>query len=121
MGPDVAENNVDNGRSAALDAVTERAIRGPSARLALVRAVRDGGIVATEADWIEWKSLADLRDRRSRMEHVVRHVLGFANRDPARAANVAEGCAYLLLGVEPGAVHGVDRIDPATLESWMLP
>jgi hypothetical protein len=117
----VAEMNVDYGRRAALDAVTERSVRGPSARLALVRAVRDSGLVATESDWLEWKSRVDLHDRRSRMEHVVRHVLGFANRDPGRAANVAEGCAYLLLGVEPGAVHGIDRIDPATLESWLLP
>jgi Schlafen, AlbA_2 len=118
---DMTNRNVDEGRSAALDAATRRAARGPSARLALVRAVRDSGLVATEADWIEWKSRVDLHDRRSRMDHVVRHVLGFTNRDPGRAANVAEGCAYLLLGVEPGGLHGVERIDPATLESWMLP
>jgi hypothetical protein len=104
-----------------LNATTMRAIRGPSARLALVRAVRDGGPITTETDWIEWKSEVDIRDKRSRMEHIVRHILGFANRQPDRAARVAEGWAYLLLGVEPGALGGVEEIDTATLESWLRP
>jgi hypothetical protein len=104
-----------------LNATTVRAIRGPSARLALVRAVRDGGPITTETDWVEWKSEVDLRDKRSRMELIVRHILGFANRQPDRAVRVAEGWAYLLLGVEPGALGGVQEIDTATLESWLRP
>jgi hypothetical protein len=112
----------DNGAAGTtLDSATMRAIRKPSDRLALVRAVRDSGLVTTEKDWIEWKSQVDVLDKRSRMQHMVRHVLGFANRDPGRAARIAEGWAYLLLGVEPGALDGVQQIDPATLESWLRP
>jgi hypothetical protein len=117
----MTDANASGAAGTTLDAATMRAIRGSSARLALVRAVRDGGLVTTEKDWIEWKSQVNLRDKRSRMDHIVRHILGFANRDPARAARVAEGCAYLLLGVEPGALHGVQQIDPATLEAWLRP
>jgi hypothetical protein len=117
----MTEGNANSGKGATLDAATLRAIRGPSARLALVRAVRDGGLVTTETDWIEWKSRVDLQDKRARMEHMIRHILGFANRDPGRAARIAEGCAYLLLGVEPRRLDGVEQVDPAVLESWVRP
>jgi hypothetical protein len=108
-------------QGATLDAATMRAVRGPMARLALVRAIRDGGLATTETDWIEWKSQTNLNDKLQRLDHVIRHILGFSNRDPGRAARVSEGYAYLLLGVEPGAVAGVQPIDPADLESWLRP
>jgi hypothetical protein len=42
--------------------------------------------------------------------------LGFANRDPDQAARVSDGCAYVLIGVEPGDLAGTAPIDIATLE-----
>jgi hypothetical protein len=117
----MATRNANGAQGAALDSATMRAVRKPSARLALVRAVRDAGLVTVEKDWIEWKSQVDLHDKRSRMEHVIRHILGFGNRDPGRAARIADGCAYLLLGVEPHTLDGVDQVDPAVLEQWVRP
>jgi hypothetical protein len=84
----MTNGSVSGAQAATFDAATIQAVRKPSARLALVRAVRDGGLAATEPDWIEWKSQADLRDK---LEHVIRHILGFANRDPDRAARTSEG------------------------------
>jgi hypothetical protein len=52
----MTDANASGAAGTTLHAATMRAIRGPSARLALVRAVRDGGLIATEKDWIEWKS-----------------------------------------------------------------
>ena len=117
----MATRNANGAQGATLDAATMRAVRKPSARLALVRAVRDGSLVTVEKDWIEWKSQVNLRDKRSRMEHVIRHILGFGNRDPGRAARFAGGCAYLLLGVEPRTLDGVEQVDPAVLEQWVRP
>jgi hypothetical protein len=57
------DGSVSGAQEATFDAPTIRAVRKPSARLAFVRAVRDGGLAATEPDWIEWKSQADLRDK----------------------------------------------------------
>lgn len=34
----------------------------------------------------------------------------------AAAQPTFEGCAYLLAGIEPGNVVGVDRVDPADLD-----
>ena len=42
-------------------------------------------------------------------------VLGFANRDPAKAAISAGGCAYLIIGAEPGHPGGQAPIDLADL------
>lgn len=50
-----------------------------------------------------------------------RYVLGFANRDPARAVLHAEGVAYLIVGAEPGDLIGAPRHDPAELEDWLSP
>jgi hypothetical protein len=50
-------------------------------------------------------------------EHIAKQVLGFSNRTVATAARHAEGYAYLLVGVEPGSLVGVDTIDNADLVS----
>ncbi len=44
-----------------------------------------------------------------------------ANRDPAQAERHAEGSAYVLIGVEPGKVHGVPHRDSADIENWLAP
>lgn len=85
----------------------------PSQLTALVGAVRD----AEDHDencWIEWKSTLDLTASAGHV-HLVKHILGLANRDPAAASHRAGGYGYLLVGVEPGQVHGVTSVDPETL------
>ena len=42
-----------------------------------------------------------------------------ANRDFAQAERHAEGSGYVILGVEPGMVHGVPHWDSADLENWL--
>ena len=45
--------------------------------------------------------------------------LGFGNRSPSHATRYAEGCAYLLLRVEPGNLTGTKVHDPADVEQWL--
>jgi hypothetical protein len=73
---------------------------------------------ADETDWIEWKSFRPLTTAEGRAD-AARHILGFANRHPDRAARDLEGCGYLLIGVQPGRLFGTDRIDPAELEAGL--
>lgn len=51
---------------------------------------------------------------------IVKAVLSFANRQPDEASRTFGGCAYLLVGVEPGTLAGVQPIDAATLESSLV-
>lgn len=69
-----------------------------------------------ESTWIEWKGTLDL-SQDSAFWHLPRHVLGFANREPASAALNAEGYAYLIVGAEPGSVTGITPIDPGDLSA----
>jgi hypothetical protein len=46
---------------------------------------------------------------------MARHLLGFANRHPDAAAAAMGGCGYLVVGVEPAKLHGVQPIDSAQL------
>lgn len=101
-----------------LDVDVSRAFRGPAARKRLVEAIRDADPSSPETDWLEWKRRVDLRDKAWQGE-IARQIIGFANRDPARAHRTVDGHAYLVLGVEPGCVDGVDVVDVAELESWV--
>jgi hypothetical protein len=94
---------------------TSKALLRPSQLEALVAAV----LVAhdhDEDDWLEWKGTLDLTLKDAK-EHIAKQVLGFSNRTVATAARHAEGYAYLLVGVEPGSLVGVDTIDNADLVS----
>jgi hypothetical protein len=73
-----------------------------------------------ESDWIEWKNKLSLREKKT-MFQIGRHILGMANRTPENAARNAEGCAYVVIGAEPGRVVGVDEIDPADIETGIGP
>jgi hypothetical protein len=103
-----------------LDLDTSRALRTPTDRRHLIEAIRDADQQETEPDYIEWKSTVDLSTKRWKAE-IARQVLGFSNRDPQVAARNFEGCAYLLLGVEPGNLCGVKPIDMAELEDGVSP
>lgn len=98
---------------------TGRAIRLPSELNQLVDAVLRAGD-HDETDWIEWKSRRDLL-RAEDVGDIARHVLAFSNRDPDRAHGTAEGYGYLVVGAQPGEVHGVEPIDPAALEAKLRP
>jgi len=64
---------------------------------------------------VEWKSSLDLEKHEVIGHQVARQIIGFANRMPKDALKRFEGHAYLLIGVEPGKLDGVDSIDPARL------
>ncbi|MFY1637242.1 helix-turn-helix domain-containing protein [Solwaraspora sp. WMMB335] len=90
-----------------------RALLRPSELWALVTAVRDAD-GHEEHRWIEWKSTLDLRTAKG-LAHIAKAVVGFANRQPSAAARHADGYGYLLVGVAPGAVAGVQPLDPEIL------
>lgn len=73
-----------------------------------------------ENDWIEWKSAVDLGIAEGRFT-AARELLGFANRDPGRSAANLEGHALLVIGAEPGTVHGTARLDGAVLQQALEP
>ncbi|MGW4102322.1 hypothetical protein [Streptomyces sp. NPDC004976] len=50
---------------------------------------------------------------------VSKAILGFANRMPDVAEQWAGGHAYLLVGVEKGVLHGVERYDIADVDAWL--
>jgi hypothetical protein len=93
-------------------------IRTPAARRGLVSSVRDATPDEFELDWVEWKSTVDLSAKQWKAE-LARQIQGFANRHPDKAAQVLRGCAYLLVGVEPGNLCGVKPIDSAELEDGL--
>ena len=103
----------------AINLDTARAFRTPDELLRLVEAVRDADLATTEPDWIEWKSQADLADKRWHAE-CARQIVGPANRMPENALLHAEGCGYVVIGAEPGSVLGVAPIDNADLTSGIV-
>ena len=64
---------------------------------------------------VEWKSSGDPAEGRWRAE-LAKQILGMANRDPDAAAAWFGGCAYILVGVGPGAMNGAPVHDSAKLE-----
>lgn len=97
----------------ALPVDTSTAFLRPSQLEALVRAVEQAA-AHDEHDWVEWKRQLDLGSPEGRW-HLAKQILGFSNRTVAGAARNAEGYAYILVGVEPGALVGVVSVDHAEL------
>ena len=100
----------------ALELDTSRSFRSLDELTALVRAISRAPATESEPDWLEWKREADLSDRRWQAV-IAKCIAGFANRDPAVAKRQADGCAYLVIGVEPGNLGGVSPVDNAMLHS----
>jgi hypothetical protein len=73
-----------------------------------------------ETRWIAWKSNLDLTSDHGQL-HMIKQILGFANRDPSVAKRWAEGHAYLLVGVDPRRLKGVTAVDTQTLSQNLKP
>lgn len=71
---------------------------------------------------LEWKSTLDWSaPGKAARVHVARTVIGMANRMPDDAGEHFEGYGIMLVGVEPGRLAGVTRVDPADLDAWITP
>ena len=71
-----------------------------------------------ETDYLEWKTGYDLR-KRSGAASTAKQLMAMANRDEKHAMRHAEGYAYVLLGVEPENLPGVELWDSADVETWI--
>lgn len=98
----------------ALEVDASQRFRNDDRRRALVRAVLAAD-PEDEARWVEWKRSLDLSSKEHKLK-VAQAILAFANRLPDQAEQWAEGYAYLLVGVEPGDLVGMERLDVADIE-----
>jgi hypothetical protein len=95
-----------------------RAIRSRADQQALVRAVLESPANEQESHYLEWKGPLTLVGKGATgRASIAKAVLGFANRDPSVASRAMGGCAYLLAGVSPGQLCGVEAVDGAQLEA----
>lgn len=99
---------------------SDRPYRRPSERRGLVEAIHAERPSSQETDWLEWKSTLDLTIKRDRA-NLARHIIAFANRTVQAAQRNCSGFAYLVVGVEPEQVHGLDVVDSADLDQWLEP
>jgi len=72
-----------------------------------------------EQDWLEWKSTLNLRSKEHIATCVAKAIIAMGNRDPDVAAQTVGGVGVLMVGVQPGVIHGVTPIDSATsMRRW---
>ncbi|MCP3800718.1 hypothetical protein NLX83_15730 [Allokutzneria sp. A3M-2-11 16] len=71
-----------------------------------------------ERHYLELKSDIDLDEAAGRAK-VVKFILGAANRDPDIAARYLEGHALMILGVAPGAIHGIRAFEAKDLQRFV--
>ncbi|MFF5205849.1 hypothetical protein [Streptosporangium sp. NPDC000396] len=103
----------------ALDFDTRSAPRRPADLVTLAEAVFEASI-ADEFTWLEWKSTLDLASKHG-CHHIARAIIGFANRMPDEAARFTEGCAYVVVGIEPNSLAGITPIDVVDLDKGLTP
>lgn len=97
-----------------------RALRTRHSLTNLVNAILSAPPSTQETRAVEWKSSVDLKRKLWRVR-LAKGVLGFANRDPAVAAQWFEGCAYLVVGAEPDNLVGTTVFDAAKVEDFLEP
>ncbi|MBA3779447.1 MAG: hypothetical protein H0X16_09155 [Chloroflexi bacterium] len=99
---------------------TSTAIRSLARYRELVTAIFEAPASTQETLWVEWKSTADIAEKRWAAE-LSRQVLGMANRDPEVTGTWCGGCAYVVIGVSPASIVGTPVHDTAKIESWLTP
>jgi hypothetical protein len=103
----------------AVEIDTGVALRGMNDLRRLVEAVV-GADENDELDWLEWKSTLDLSTKHGCFQ-VAKAVLGMANRAIEQAKLACEGLGYVVVGAEPGRLHGLVSVDPAMLDQIIEP
>ncbi len=99
-----------------------KAIRTHRQLTELAEAIYAAPVGEPETYSLEWKSSLDLAGgAASPRFKVAKPVIAFANRNPDAALREFEGCAYILVGVEPQNVIGIPKHDPADMDSWLTP
>jgi hypothetical protein len=93
----------------ALNIATDRAFRTPAEVSALVAAVVAADASTQEMQWLEWKGPLPINKADGQFA-IAKAILGFANRQPSRAATVCEGTAYMVVGAEPQSAPGVPTV-----------
>lgn len=96
-----------------------RPVRSYNELVGLAEAVFQAPATEQETDYVEWKSVFDLRANAEHRFEVAKHILGFANRHPDRAIQHFAGCAYVVLGIEPQSAVGIDVEDQADVTKWI--
>ncbi|MEU9418429.1 hypothetical protein [Streptomyces sp. NPDC048272] len=100
-----------------LDFNADEPVVGLARQRELIRAVL-GASSADETRWLEWKSQHDVSKSAGAFA-VSKAILGFANRMPDVAEQWAGGHAYLLVGVDEEAIHGVPPHDVEKVDGWL--
>ncbi|MFJ1964034.1 AlbA family DNA-binding domain-containing protein [Streptomyces massasporeus] len=100
-----------------LDFNADEPVVGLARQRELIRAVLNASS-ADETRWLEWKSQHDVLKAAGAFA-VSKAILGFANRMPDVAEQWAGGHAYLLVGVDEDAIHGVPTHDVEKVDSWL--
>ncbi|MFE6461108.1 helix-turn-helix domain-containing protein [Streptomyces cinereoruber] len=100
-----------------LDFNADEPVVGLARQQELIRAVLSASS-ADETRWLEWKSQHDVLKAAGAFA-VSKAILGFANRMPDVAEQWAGGHAYLLVGVDEDAIHGVPTHDVEKVDSWL--
>lgn len=99
----------------AIDIDYSTRLLGDASLEALIHAVAEAN-PNDEARWLEWKSDLELGTR-EHLFKIAKGILGLANRTAEQAETWAEGYGYLLVGVEPGRISGLEAIDISKVES----
>lgn len=76
---------------------------------------------ASELIELEWKIHWDFKPTNPKRAELAKHIVAMANRDPDQSARVFAGHAYIVIGVEPGNLRGIDAIDPADVDQMLRP
>lgn len=95
---------------------SSRALRTPDQLTALIRSVL-AALPGDESRSIEWKSHFDDVTSTEASFTIARAILGLANRPVNAARSAFDGVGYVLIGVEPGALHGQEVPDSAELHN----
>jgi hypothetical protein len=87
----------------------------PAEWVALLHAVEHAAD-GDEQTWLEWKSSLNLTSKHDVGTILSKAILAMANRDPDDAAKAMTGHGIVIVGLEPGTVHGVTPVDNADLD-----